>query len=107
MAFEGGQAKVNGRAYAYSISEGTGSSSAASSSGTGEGEIVCAELAGLVLRIVSQEGDRVAEGDVLMLLEALKMEIEIKAPCAGVVSAILVAGDQKVNTGDPLVEIAP
>ena len=107
VAFEGGQAKVNGRAYAYSISEGTGSSSAAASSVTGEGEIVCAELAGLVLRIVSQEGDRVAEGDVLMLLEALKMEIEIKAPCAGVVSAILVAGDQKVNTGDPLVEIAP
>jgi biotin carboxyl carrier protein len=35
------------------------------------------------------------------------MEIEIKAPCAGVVAAILVSGDQKVSTGDPLVEIAP
>jgi pyruvate carboxylase subunit B len=112
VAFEGGRAKVNGQAYAYSISEGidstggpTGDSGAASTA-TGAGEVVCAELAGLVLRIVAQEGDRVAEGDVLLILEALKMEIEIKAHCAGVVSAILVSGDQKVSTGDPLVEIA-
>ena len=109
VAFEGGRAKVNGQAYAYSISEGIDSSGgpAAASTATGAGEIVCAELAGLVLRIVAREGDQVAEGDVLLFLEALKMEIEIKAPCAGVVGAILVSGDQKVSTGDPLVEIAP
>lgn len=112
VAFEGGRAKVNGRAYAYSISEGIDSSGApavasTATGSTGEGEIVCAELAGLVLRIVAQEGDQVAEGDVLLYLEALKMEIEIKAPCAGVVGAILVSGDQKVSTGDPLVEITP
>ena len=41
------------------------------------------------------------------MLEALKMEIEVKAPCAGVVSAVLVAADQTVATGDALVEIAP
>jgi len=106
VAFEGGRARVNGRAYDYSISEGIDSTTGAASTGTGEGEIVRAELAGLVLRIICQEGDRVAEGDVLLLLEALKMEIEIKAPCAGAVTAILVSGDQKVSTGDPLVEIA-
>jgi len=109
VAFEGGRAKVNGQAYAYSISEGVDSSGApaVASTATGStGEVVCAELAGLVLRIVAQEGDQVAEGDVLLYLEALKMEIEIKAPCAGVVGAILVSGDQKVSTGDPLVEIA-
>ena len=54
-----------------------------------------------------QEGDVVAEGDVLLVLEALKMEIEIKATCAGTVRAILVAPDQKVATGDALVEIVP
>jgi pyruvate carboxylase subunit B len=107
VAFEGGRAKVNGQAYAYSISEGIDSSGApaAASTATGAGEIVCAELAGLVLRIVAREGDQVAEGDVLLFLEALKMEIEIKAPCAGVVGAVLVSGNQKVSTGDPLVEI--
>ncbi len=106
VVFEDGRAKVNGKAYSYSIRDGVGHASATASTATGEGEIVRAELAGLVLRIVVQEGDRVAEGDVLLVLEALKMEIEIKAPCAGVVAAVLVAGEQKVSSGDPLVEIA-
>jgi pyruvate carboxylase subunit B len=109
VTFEGGRAKVNGRSYSYAISDSVDSSpatSTASSTGSGGGEIVCAELAGLVLRIVAQEGDQVAEGDVLLVLEALKMEIEIQAPCAGVIAAVLVAGDQKVASGDPLVEIA-
>jgi biotin carboxyl carrier protein len=106
VAFDGGKATVNGKAYSYSISEG-GAAAAEPSKPSGNGEIVCAELAGQVLRLVASEGDRVAEGDILLVLEALKMEIEIKAPVAGVVSAMLVAGDQAVSTGDALVEIAP
>ncbi len=106
VAFDGGEAKVNGRSYTYSISEGAGAGASIQSAATGSGEIVCAELAGQVLRIIAGEGDRVAEGDVLLVMEALKMEIEIKSPCAGVVDAILVSGDQSVNTGDALVEIA-
>ncbi len=105
VAFDGGKAKVDGKTYAYSISEGTGQASSTPSAASGDGEIVCAELAGQVLRIVAGEGDSVSEGDVLLILEALKMEIEIKAPCSGVVGAILVSGDQKVASGDPLVEI--
>jgi pyruvate carboxylase subunit B len=106
VAFEGGSAKVNGKAYNYSISEGTGAGSSAPSTATGDGEIVSAELAGQILRVLANEGDTVAEGDVLLVLEALKMEIEIKAPCAGTISAILVSADQSVSTGDALVEIA-
>jgi pyruvate carboxylase subunit B len=110
VAFEGGRAKVNGKSYAYSIREGSapgaGSSAPSASAATGEGELVHAELAGQVLRTVAQEGDQVSEGDVLLVLEALKMEIEIKAPCDGAVTAILVSQDQKVSPGDPLVEIA-
>ncbi len=115
VAFGGaGKATVNGKAYAYSIGAGQGGGAAFSGAGagaagsaTGEGEVVSAELAGQVLRLVAQEGDQVVEGDVLLMLEALKMEIEVKAPCAGVVSAMLVAADQKVAVGDALVEIAP
>jgi pyruvate carboxylase subunit B len=107
VAFDGGKATVNGKAYSYSISEGGAAAAAEPSKPSGNGEIVCAELAGQVLRLVASEGDRVAEGDILLVLEALKMEIEIKAPVAGVVSAMLVAGDQAVSTGDALVEIAP
>ena len=110
VAFDGaGKATVNGRSYAYSVGEATAAGAAEPVVGTatGRGELVAAELAGQVLRLVAQEGDRVAEGDVLLMLEALKMEIEVKAPCAGVVSAVLVAADQTVATGDALVEIAP
>jgi pyruvate carboxylase subunit B len=113
VAFEAdGQAKVDGKSYAYSINEGSSTAASSTAASTpsvasGSGELVCAELAGQVLRIVAAEGDRVAEGDVLLVIEALKMEIEIQAHCAGVVSAILVSGDQSVSTGDALVEIAP
>ena len=105
VAFEGGKATVNGRGVNYSIAESTGSPGGGSSAATGEGEIVSAELAGQVLRIVASEGDLVEEGDVLLVLEALKMEIEVKSPCAGTVAAVIVAGDQQVAVGDALVEI--
>jgi len=97
---------VNGRGVNYSIAESTGSPGGGASAATGEGEIVSAELAGQVLRVVASEGDSVEEGDVLLVLEALKMEIEVKSPCAGTVAAVIVAGDQQVAVGDALVEIA-
>lgn len=59
-----------------------------------------------MLRLVAAAGDSVAEGDVLLILEALKMEIEVRAPRAGTVSVILVSGGQSVAVGDALVELA-
>jgi len=106
VAFEGGKATVNGRSVTYSIAESTGGGGGGASAATGDGEIVSAELAGQVLRLVAGEGDAVEEGDVLLVLEALKMEIEVKAPTAGTVAAMLVSGDQSVAVGDGLVEIA-
>ena len=72
----------------------------------GDGTSVCAELSGQVLRVLVQEGDSVAEGDALLVLEALKMEIEVKAPRVGRVTHIAVVGNQRVNSGDLLVAIA-
>jgi len=72
---------------------------------SGSGDIVAAELAGQVLRLEAKQGDRVPEGSVLLVLEALKMEIEVKAPRAGRVAAILVEKDQTVAVGDGLVEL--
>jgi pyruvate carboxylase subunit B len=104
VSFDGGKARINGKNVDYSIAESTGGGGGGSGA-TGEGEIVAAELAGQVLRVVAGEGDQVEEGDVLLMLEALKMEIEVKAPRAGTVAAILVSGDQTVGVGDALVEI--
>lgn len=105
VSFENGRATVNGRVVHYAISEADATSSAVSATAGGS-DRVAAELAGQVLRLVAAEGDEVAEGDVLIMLEALKMEIEVKAPRAGRVASILVEKDQTVAVGDVLVELA-
>ena len=105
VSFENGRATVNGRVVHYAISEADATSSAASVTAGGS-DRVAAELAGQVLGLVAAEGDEVAEGDVLIMLEALKMEIEVKAPRAGRVASILVEKDQTVAVGDVLVELA-
>ncbi len=105
VEFDGGKATVNGRSVDYSIAESTAGAGGAKVA-TGDGEVVNAELAGQVLRLIASEGDHVDEGDVLLMLEALKMEIEVKAPCAGTVTSFFVSGDEAVAVGDALVEIA-
>lgn len=104
VAFDGDKATVNGKSVDYSIAESTGTTG--SSATVGDGEVISAELAGQVLRVEASEGDSVEEGDVLLVLEALKMEIEVKAPCCGTVSEVFVSADQGVAVGDALVEIA-
>jgi biotin carboxyl carrier protein len=63
---------------------------------------VVAPIAGKVLRIISAVGDAVAQGDVLLVLEAMKMENEIKAPADGTVSQLPVSEGQRVTEGDVL-----
>ena len=58
-----------------------------------------------MLRIEVSEGQDVAEGDVLLVMEAMKMETEVKAPKAGIVQSILVSQGDKVVTGQALVTI--
>ncbi len=53
-----------------------------------------------------KEGDTVAAGDRLLILEAMKMESEISAPQAGAVSAGHLARGQAVEQGNPLLEIS-
>ena len=96
------KATVNGKAYDIAVKDGIDSAPAAS---TGAGEAVNASLPGNVLRIETSVGASVAEGDVLLVLEAMKMEIEVKAPKAGTVQTILVAQGDKVVNGTPLVTI--
>ena len=69
------------------------------------GESVKAPMPGNILRVAVKAGDTVKEGQLLCVLEAMKMENEIYAPCAGVVSAVPVSKGSTVNTGDLLVAI--
>jgi len=56
----------------------------------------------MVWKIEVAVGDRVAEGDTLFLIESMKMEIPVSAPCEGVVGAILVKEEQQVAEGETL-----
>jgi len=67
---------------------------------------VQAPLSGTVARVLAEEGQEIAEGDVLIVLEAMKMETEITAPRSGTVSAVLVAAGDAVAGGQVLVELA-
>ena len=66
---------------------------------------VVAPLAGSVARINVAEGDEITAGQVLLVLEAMKMETEITAPAAGKVSAVLVAPGDPVQGGQALIEL--
>lgn len=67
---------------------------------------VPSELNGTVWKIEVAVGDRVSEGDTLLLLELMKMEIPVAAPCDGVVSAILVKEEQAVVEGETLAMVS-
>ena len=62
-------------------------------------------MPGTVLDIKVAEGDKVETGQVLLILEAMKMENEISAPAAGTVKAIHVSKGAAVNPGDVLITI--
>ena len=71
----------------------------------GTGEAILAPLGGNIFRVIVSEGESVAADSTILILEAMKMETEIKAPSAGVVGKIFVKPGDTVKPGTPLFEI--
>jgi len=66
---------------------------------------IAAPLSGNVIKIVVEPGEVVASGDIVLVLEAMKMETEIRASSAGTVKEIVVREGDSVNVGDTLVTL--
>lgn len=71
------------------------------------GPNLTARMPGTVVKVLVAEGDRVAAGDPLVIMEAMKMETEIAAPVDGAVAVVYVAAGQVLAAGDPLLDLDP
>jgi len=109
---ESGRAVVGGITYCLGV-EGwaeaplkgdAGRKTSRGASAASEGAVT-AIMPGKIIRILIKEGDTVAAGDVVCILEAMKMENELKAPRAGVVKALHVQPGRDVERGTVLAEI--
>ena len=108
--------ELEGKAFVVKVSEGGDIShvattapqaapQAAPAPATG-GTPVTAPMAGNIWKVVATEGQTVAAGDVLFILEAMKMETEVKAAQAGTVRGICVKAGDAVAVGDPVMTLA-
>jgi propionyl-CoA carboxylase alpha chain len=66
-----------------------------------------APMPGSVVRIEAAVGDRVIAGQVIAVLEAMKMEHQVAAPAAGVLAEVRAAAGVQVNAGDVLAVVTP
>jgi oxaloacetate decarboxylase alpha subunit len=103
--------RVNGKSFTVEVAESgqlaaVAAIPAAASAPSGSGDAVKAVLAGNIFKVHVSPGTTVAEGDPLLVVEAMKMETVISSPRSGTVTEVLVKQGDAVSVGDVLVLIA-
>jgi oxaloacetate decarboxylase alpha subunit len=101
-----GVLSVNGQSYKVDVAAAAGAAPVARAAAAGGGETVKAPMAGHILRINVKEGQHVAPNAVVMVMEAMKMETEIRTRNGGVVANIAVKVGDTVAAQDVLLELA-
>ena len=106
---------VEGERYTVTVADGGdvtgmakvgGEAPAAAPAAAGTGEPVKAPLAGNIFKVLVKPGDQVAEGQSIVILEAMKMETAVSAPRAGSVTGVTIKEGDSVAVGDDLLTIA-
>ncbi len=87
------------------VSEKSADSTPAASPSAG-GSDVTATVSGNVWKMLVKVGDKVEQGDVVAILEAMKMEIDVEAPCSGTISSILANPSDAVEEGQTIAKIS-
>ncbi len=110
ITLDGKKALVDGIAHPFQVRglavqpSAPGPARAVPTDAAGAGAIR-AIMPGAIVRVLAAKGDQVAEGDVILVLEAMKMENELHTPISGIVKAIHVQPGQAVEMNDVLAEI--
>ncbi|MFH1502145.1 MAG: biotin/lipoyl-containing protein [Candidatus Eisenbacteria bacterium] len=88
---------------------GSAADEAVGSAGAGGGGsgIIKAPMPGSVVKVLVSEGQEVTAGQSLVIVEAMKMENEVRSPVAGVVKAVNVSEGDSVGTTEPMIEVEP
>ena len=98
-----GKAVVNGKPVDFKAEAGLKAAAPAAAAPAG-GQEVKAPVPGTVLRVTATNGSKVAKGDEILVMDVMKMETPVTAPCDGTVTVVVNATD-KVATGDTLAVI--
>jgi len=107
VIFENNKALVNGTSYQFEVEEGLSEQAAVQEkSESADDQQIKAPMPGNVIKVIKSSGDSVVEGEAVIILEAMKMETEVKSPKRGVVTAVSVKAGDKVNAGQRLFTVA-
>lgn len=98
-------APVPEKAAAPAVSPAPAAAPAPRASAPAGGETITSPMPGSIVSVAVKPGQSVKKGDVVLVLEAMKMENEIMAPHDAAVTAVLVNKGDNVNSGDPLVAL--
>ena len=106
--------RVNGKSFSVEVAEGgelsdvrpAASAAVQATPSANAGKALQAVLAGNIFKVLAAPGEEVAEGQPLLVVEAMKMETAVSAPKSGIVTEVYVNEGDVVAVGDPLVAIS-